>query len=55
MTLYWVVLVAAIVKAIISGPRFGLVLSGTVTAMLLLASLLLTRRGRQLERQRSEP
>ncbi len=50
-----VVVVVAIVKAIISGPRFSLVLSGTVTALLLLASLLLTRQGRRLERQSGEP
>ncbi len=50
-----VVLVAAIVKTIISGPRFSLVLSGTITALLLLVSLLLTRQGRQLERRRGEP
>jgi hypothetical protein len=49
------VLVVALVKAVISGPRFSLVLTGTVTALLLLASLLLTRRGRQLERQLGEP
>ncbi len=44
-----VVLVAAGARAIVSGPRSGVVIVGTIVALLLLASLLLTRHGSRLD------
>jgi hypothetical protein len=44
-----VFLVAVVVKTVISGPRFGVVLAGTLDTLLLFVSLLLTRLGRRLD------
>jgi Flp pilus assembly protein TadB len=49
-----VVLVAVVVRAIISGPGLSVIVVAIVFALLLVASLLLTRQGRRLER-RSRP
>jgi hypothetical protein len=43
------VLVALIARVLISGPNFATELSGGIIAVLLLATVLLTRRGHQLE------
>jgi Flp pilus assembly protein TadB len=45
-----VVLVAVVVRAIVSGPGLSVVVVGIVVALLLIASLLLTCQGRRLER-----
>jgi hypothetical protein len=51
-----VFLVAVVAKTIISGPRLGVLLAGTVDVVLLFVSLLLTRLGRRLDpRSRSNP
>ncbi len=43
------ILVAVIARVIVSGLTFAAEVSGALVALLLLASLLLARRGRQLE------
>ncbi len=43
------ILVAVIARVIVSGLTFAAELSGALVALLLLASLFLARRGRQLE------
>jgi hypothetical protein len=51
-----VFLVAVVAKTIISGPRLGVLLAGTVDVVLLFVSLLLIRQGRRLDpHSRSNP
>jgi hypothetical protein len=45
------ILLAILARTIVSGPSIATELSGAIIALLLLASLLLTREGRQLKPQ----